>query len=243
MPLLDHFHPPLTPTRHWESFHSAWASAIADVLNEKLLPEQYFAEENVRRGARVEIDVATFETNEPTLSPIKNGSTATAVKRTWSPPSPNDTIPAVFPESFEVKVFATEGGSSLVAAIEFVSPGKKDRPESRVAFATKCGSYLHQGVSLLIVDIVTSRQANLHNELMALLNLGDEHGMPQGATLYAVGYQPLRRNELEMIDLWKRDLVLGSALPVMPLALNAELHVPIDLETTYADICRRRRLG
>ena len=25
MPLLDHFHPPLSDERHWESFHAAWA--------------------------------------------------------------------------------------------------------------------------------------------------------------------------------------------------------------------------
>jgi hypothetical protein len=43
MPLLDHFHPPLSQRRHWESFHSAWASALADALNEEWLPEGFFA--------------------------------------------------------------------------------------------------------------------------------------------------------------------------------------------------------
>jgi len=45
MPLLDYFHAPLAPTRHWESFHVDWAGAIADALNEHLLPDGYFAEE------------------------------------------------------------------------------------------------------------------------------------------------------------------------------------------------------
>lgn len=44
MPLLDHFHAPLHPQRHWEAFHSRWASAIADALNADLLPPEYFAE-------------------------------------------------------------------------------------------------------------------------------------------------------------------------------------------------------
>jgi hypothetical protein len=30
MPLLDHFHPPVAPRRHWESFYVDWAGAIAD---------------------------------------------------------------------------------------------------------------------------------------------------------------------------------------------------------------------
>ncbi|HEX8199253.1 MAG TPA: hypothetical protein VF590_02110, partial [Isosphaeraceae bacterium] len=60
MPLLDHFHPPLSQRRHWENLHSAWASAIRQQLND-ILPPRYFAEVNVRLGSRVEIDVATFE--------------------------------------------------------------------------------------------------------------------------------------------------------------------------------------
>jgi hypothetical protein len=35
MPLLDHFHPPLSKQRHWDSFHGAWAEAIAWHLNEE----------------------------------------------------------------------------------------------------------------------------------------------------------------------------------------------------------------
>ena len=64
MPLLDHFHPPLFPRRRWESFHTNWAGAIADALNEDLLPEGYFAEEHAHLGPRVEIDVATFDATE-----------------------------------------------------------------------------------------------------------------------------------------------------------------------------------
>lgn len=35
MPLLDHFHPPLHPRHHWESFHSNWATRLADALNDQ----------------------------------------------------------------------------------------------------------------------------------------------------------------------------------------------------------------
>ena len=33
MPLLDHFHPPLSRHRHWENLHSAWANALRDQAN------------------------------------------------------------------------------------------------------------------------------------------------------------------------------------------------------------------
>jgi hypothetical protein len=57
MPLLDHFHPLLAPRRHWESFRVNWAGAIADALNESLLPDGHFAEEHAQLGPFVEIDV------------------------------------------------------------------------------------------------------------------------------------------------------------------------------------------
>ena len=44
MPLLDHFHPPLSLERRWESFHAAWSGSLADALN-RTLPAGYFAEE------------------------------------------------------------------------------------------------------------------------------------------------------------------------------------------------------
>jgi hypothetical protein len=40
MPLLDHFYPPLSRERPWESFHAAWDGSIADALN-RLLPPDY----------------------------------------------------------------------------------------------------------------------------------------------------------------------------------------------------------
>jgi hypothetical protein len=154
MPLLDHFHPPIHPRHHWESFHSNWATRIADALNEKWLPPEYLAEEYTQGGTRLEIDVATFDQEETTNGP---------------PPAAPCSMPAAFPETFEVRVFSNTGGATLVAAVELISPANKDRPEERRAFATKCASYLYQGVSLIIIDVVTSRQGNLHNEIMQVM--------------------------------------------------------------------------
>src|SRR5947209_9658832 len=104
MPLLDHFRPPLSSRRHWESFHVNWAGAIADALNDDLLPEGYFAEEHARLGARVEIDVATFTEGDARTNEKQDGSTATMPARTWAPPAASLVIPAAFPDEFEVLV-------------------------------------------------------------------------------------------------------------------------------------------
>jgi hypothetical protein len=75
-------------------------------------------------------------------------------------------MPAIFPDDFQVQVFSSVAGPTLVAAIELVSPGNKGRAESRRAFAAKAAAYLQRGIGLIVVDIVTTRHANLHDELM-----------------------------------------------------------------------------
>lgn len=239
MPLLDHFHPPLTPSRHWESIHAAWAGAMADLLNKELLPVNYFAEELTGAGTRVEIDVATFQ-DDSAASGSVNGGLALQT-RVWAPPAPAFTMPAVFPHEFKVLVFAEEGGTRLVAAVELVSPANKDRQETRNAFVAKCASYLCQGISLIVVDIVTSRQAILHNELMQFLQHDDASLLSPANSLYAVAYRPIKRDS-DQIDCWLHGLKIGEKLPTLPLALNASICLPLDLEATYVDACQRRRL-
>jgi hypothetical protein len=235
MPLLDHFHPPLSEERSFESFHAAWAGSLADDLNRRL-PEGYFAEETTHAGPGIEIDVPTWERT------AGGGGVAVAAQpQVWAPPAADSTIPAVFCDDFEVRVIGTLSGRRLVAAIELVSPRNKDRPEARKSFAIKCASYLVQGVSLIVVDIVTGRNANMHREIMALVPSGQPL-LPAEVGLYAVAHRPVRRDGQELIDLWAVRLAVGSRLPVLPLALSAEVCLAIDLEATYMDARQRRRL-
>ena len=81
MPLLDHFHPPLSEHRHWHAFHNSWATYLSSQLN-ALLPEGYFAEANVQFG--VEIDVAAFQ--EHTGPPPQAGWTGCGRTR-WARPA------------------------------------------------------------------------------------------------------------------------------------------------------------
>jgi hypothetical protein len=179
MPLLDHFQPPVYPTHRWESFHSNWATRLADALNDRWLPPEFLAEEYTHGGTRLEIDVATWLLDSPPAGAPPNGiGTAILSPQVWTPPAAPRTMPALFPDSFEVRVFSTSGGKTLVGAIELISPGNKDRPEERRAFATKCASYLYRGVSLVIIDIVTNRRANLHNDTMRLMAAADEMTCP-----------------------------------------------------------------
>lgn len=105
-------------------------------------------------------------------------------------------------DRIEVNVFHSEGGPILVGAIELVGPANKDRPAQREAFVAKCETYLQQGVGLVVVDIVTTRRANLHDDLLAHLNLNSATDME--ASLYATAYRVVERAKQTSLDIWQR---------------------------------------
>ena len=239
MPLLDHFHPPLSRLRHWDSFHGAWAEAIARMLNEGLLPERYYAEARVQIGGQVEIDVGAFTEEGHDELGSTNGGVAV-----WAPPRPLATVPLSFahPDIVEVQILADRAGPQIVAALELVSPANKDRPSHRRQFAVKCAAYLQQGISVLIVDVVTDRHANLHRELLQLLDVTVATPCQNDKDLYATAYRSVAATEALRLELWAEPLVVGADLPVMPLWLESNLSVPIDLEQTYQAACVARRI-
>ncbi len=240
MPLRDHFHPPLYLERSWESFHSRLANSIADSLNQSL-PQRFVAEVQTHLGSKVEADVIEFDhLRESEETPDDaGGGVAVAV---WAPPVATATIPAVFPDDIEVYVRDQLFDARVAAVVELVSPGNKDRLESRLAFAAKSLAYLERGIGLITLDIVTSRHFNLHNELLPLLALDSTYAMPDDEVLYAVAYRPFHREEMNQIDLWTVALSVGGPLPVLPLSLKRFRPVPLDFEAAYEDACRRSQL-
>jgi hypothetical protein len=240
MPLLDHFHPPLSKQRHWDSFHGAWAEAIARHLNEDLLPPRYVAEARVKIGSRVEIDVAALEEANGRHFAAEDGAIAV-----WAPPQPTVTAALDFAglDVIEINIVNDEEGPKVVSAIELVSPANKDRPSHRHAFAIKCASYLQNGVSVMIVDVVTERHGNLHAELLELLKLAIESPGMAAEDLYATVYRPVIGPDQSRLDLWAESLAVGAALPTLPLWLGADLALPLSLEQTYLAACAARRIS
>lgn len=237
MPLLDHFHPPVSERRTWEGFHGLWAAALVEYLNRDVLGDEYYADMQVHVGSQMEIDVATLSDPAVTVP----GTTLTAT-RTWTPPKTNLVLPTVFPDEIEVQVFSTVTGANLVAAIELVSPGNKDRQETRRAFAAKCVGYLTRGIGLIVIDVVTNRTANLHNEIVELLGQQTPFFITPAVTNYAVAYRPSRQLTGDQIEIWPIALAIGNTLPTLPLGLRNAMIVPVDLEATYSEARLRSRL-
>jgi hypothetical protein len=233
MNLLDHFRPPLSVMRPWHGFHHAWASIISFDLNARL-PRGYFSSPNIQYG--IEIDVATFEESGVGAAAVDAGHS-----RSWEVPQPTQTLGLpVVTDVVETLVFQDDAGPVLVGAIELVSPANKDRPEHREAFISKCLAYLGQGVGLVLVDVVTGRRANLHDQLLDRLIATNAQKLE--SLLYAAAYHPVERDESPAVEIWQQTLEVGGELPAMPLCLKGGPRLALDLAATYQRTCIEQRI-
>jgi hypothetical protein len=240
MPLRDHFRPPLDDKRHWEGLHGGWPMMIVASLRRKL-PRGYFAEPHVHLGATAEIDVATFENEDEggLLAERGDGNSGGVATAVWAPARPTLEVVTDLPaqDVYEVRVYDERRHSRLVAAVEIVSPANKDRPEHRRVFVSKCASLLRQGVSVVIVDIVTTRTQNLYGELLELIGQSDPALAPEAPPLYSTACRLTRRENEWLLEAWAQPLQLGRPLPTMPLWLADDLAVPLELEESYEQSC------
>lgn len=234
MPLLDHFHSPLIDRRPWQGFHATWAANTAYHLNSGLLPGEYYAMPQLHVPGGVEVDVATFRDSD-----------AAGGVATYSPPLPTLSSPldASGVEEFTVRVVRDFGGPQLRACIELVSPAIKERPAARRAFASKCANHLRRGVSVIVVDVVTSRHADLHVEIAAALDHAEGLAWASGTKLYAVSYRAAFADGSPRVEAWPHELALGAPLPELPLWLEYDLCLPLALEESYTVTRGALRIG
>ena len=119
-------------------------------------------------------------------------------------------------DEYEVRVYGTRRGRRLVAAIELVSPANKDRAEHRSQFTSKCPALLRQGVSLVLLDVVTARNINLYAELLELIGLWDSSLGESPPATYAVACRWRPRGARRWLESWNQTLKPGLPLPCLP---------------------------
>jgi len=241
MPLRDHFRPPLSHQSSWEEVHGGWPMVIVQQLG-RLLPPQYVAAPRVHLGSQAEIDIAAYDVGRREREHASGGGgQATAVWTPTRPTSAFETELADFDE-YEVRIYDTQRGRHLVAAIELISPANKDRPESRRQFVAKCAELLRQHVSIVLVDLVTIRDFNLYAEMLDWI--GEEQALSTAdhSSTYAVSCCWRPRGLKRWLESWNHPLSVGSPLPTLPLWLSDELAIPLDLEASYEQTCRDLRI-
>jgi Protein of unknown function (DUF4058) len=240
MPLRDHFRPPVENKHSWDELHGMWPAVIVQQLF-LILPKGYVAAPGVHLGTAFESEVSAYEEVGPADDDKADAGSGGVALAAWAPPKPTLTLEAELPDQdeYEVRVYDARHGRRLVAAIEIVSPSNKDRPESRRAFVAKVAALLQRDVCVSLVDLVTIRQFNLYADLLELVGKSDPMLGAEPAALYAAtvhGRKRVRRRPL--LDVWFYPMTIGQPLPSLPLWLDVDLGVTVDLEASYEETCR-----
>jgi len=189
-------------------------------------------------GRYFEVDIGTFAHEHPDQSAeTTDGGTAT-LPLTIAEPTVSADIDIGDQHEYEVLIYNVEREKTLVAAVEFVSPGNKDRAEHRQAFVSKCSALLQQGVSVAIVDIVTDRGGNLYADLLGELGLSDPSFGPVPPPLSAASCRTRNHAHRNRFEAWCYPVALGQPLPELPLWYAPDRAVTLDIEGSYEDTCQ-----
>jgi hypothetical protein len=238
MPLRDHFRSPVNDTHSWDEPRGQWPGEIVRHLT-TILPAGFRAGPRVHLGSSFEVDIGTFDldSRDPDAA-TEAGQGGTATITALAPTLTVETDLSDQDE-YEVRIYDTERGRQLVAAIEIVSPSNKDRPEARDLLVAKVASLLQQGICVSLIDLVSVRQANLYADLLTLLRRSDPRLGTPPPPLYAVTLRTRQRpKRRSVLDAWFYPMTVGQPLPTLPVWLGPDLHILLPLETSYQETCR-----
>jgi hypothetical protein len=211
----------------FHDFHGAWIQAIKQALNDGVLPPDYYALSE-QRTAGVIPDVLTLEGGPPEEPP--DGGGAGLLTARPKAHTVEETDAAVYRRKQRAVTVRRTRGDRVVAVVEIVSPGNKDRPASLRTFVEKAADLLDKGVHLLIADLHppgTFDPAGIHAALWEWLG-ETPAARPADKLLTVAAYEA----GIE-VTAFVEPVAVGDALPDVPLFLVPGGHVLVPLEQTY----------
>ena len=245
MPLRDHFRPPVEKRHSWDELHGGWPMVIVQKLFPQL-PEGFVAAPGVHLGAAFEIDVSAYEQDEPVAASMADVGGVALAPAPHAPPQPTLTMETELPDQdeYEVRIYDERHGRRLVAAIELISPANKDRPESRRVFVGKVAALLQRNVCVSLVDVVTIRDFNLYADVLEFIGGKDPALESKPPCLYAVTMRGRKRpRQQSLLESWFYPMHVGQPLPTLPIWLDVDLSIDLELESSYEETCRFLRIS
>ena len=118
----------------------------------------------------------------------------------------------------------------VVAVVEVVSPGNKDRQHSLRTFVDKCVDLLDRQVNLLIIDPFPPGAhdvGGIHQVISAVYS-DEPFELPPDKPLTFVAYQVS-----PLLTAYVEPIAVGEPLPDMPLFLRDDQGTTVPLEETY----------
>jgi hypothetical protein len=217
----------------FHAFHTGWITHLSEALNEGLLPDGYYAMPEQHTGRRTIADVLTLQIGDAgAIRPSERGPVAVAD----APPQVTRKMVVRPPTSFRLAqrtlVVRRQTDHRIVALVEIVSPGNKDRPRSVTEFVDKVYDALEHGCNLLVIDLLPPGRHDSEGMPFAVWEKFDpeheEPPPPKDKPLSLASYVALKFPEALY-----EPLAVGDVLPPMPLYLDPDWYVKTPLEATY----------
>jgi hypothetical protein len=212
----------------FHAFHQTWITRFSDVLNEGVLPPEYFAlsEQSIRGPIP---DVLTLrlaaEPEEPT-------GDSRGLAMAAAPPR------ARVVQRLEEKIYTYKANritvrhrhGQIVAVLEIVSPGNKSSTSAIRAFVEKTSDLIERGVHVLVIDLHPPTKLDpqgIHELIWDQLGENDFE-LPADKPLVLAGYDAGPPCVAYIMP-----VAVADVLPDVPLFLRPEFYVPVPLEATY----------
>ncbi|MGE0607501.1 MAG: DUF4058 family protein [Pirellulales bacterium] len=215
----------------FHAFHQQWIVALGNMLNNDLLPPQYYAlPEQFADGFGP--DVLALQGSEAESiqgeSPADAGGLLVAAPRV-APTAESDW--EFYHRKQSTLAVRHVSGDRVVAIVEIVSPGNKSTAHAVRSFVQKAAEFLTKRVHLLVIDLFPPGRR-------------DPQGLPamiwdevSGQLREPPGDKPLAVASFEAATLslrtYMQPVAVGDALPDMPLFLQPDGCVHIPLEAVY----------
>jgi hypothetical protein len=226
-------------------FHQRWIAAITDVLNQRLLPAEYYALAE-QQGAGFELDVLTLKTSgapesaadaaeHPVTQPSGNCDGNDAAGGGVLVAEPRVRVRAEADLEFyrrKQNVVAVRHISDdrLIAIVEIVSKGNKLGRKAFEDFVRKAGAFLSHHVHLLILDLQSTTPRNpqgIHGAIWDEV-AGEEYVRPADKPLTLAAYEAGAGVRAFIEPVGVEDTLID-----MPLFLDPGRYVAVPLEETY----------
>jgi hypothetical protein len=215
----------------FHAFHVAWIAELQRVLNTGLLPKGYYAQAEQVAGDVIP-DVLALEQQGTDAVPLVDANTGSIALATATPRvAVSDTITEAMLLAARRRhiVIRHTTGDRIVALLEIVSPGNKEKRGALDAFVEKAIAALDAGYHLLVLDLFPPGPLDTEGMHGAIWKrLRGVYQPPPGKPLTLAAYVAAGA-----VTCYVEPTAPGSELIPMPIFLDPGHYINIPLEPTY----------
>jgi hypothetical protein len=214
----------------FHDFHHAWVGRLRDVLNERLLPNGFYAMSEQQAG-QIAPDVLSLQRSDVSEWRTSDSGNVQAVAdappKVWQMITSEQSAYILKRRTLAIR---STSHDRLVALIEVVSPGNKSGVHPFGQFVDKAIACFERELHLLVIDLHKPTKRDPQGIHGAIIRDFDEseYRAPDDKKLTLVSYEsgiPLNS--------YIQPIAVGDVLPDMPLFIDRGLYVNVPLEETY----------